>query len=80
MRHLSTILMCCLFLCLVSLAAAFPVIWTKTTPASSGGKIVRDTSGNFYHVTRTASLLGRHINIAKYNALGTVLPARATSS
>lgn len=50
---------------------AFPIIWTKSTPNSLGAKVIRDTSGNLYHVTPTGNIFGRQLQVARYNALGT---------
>ena len=79
MRLLSRL--CCVLVALViaSLASAFPVIWTKTTTASTEGRAIYDTSGNFYHVTRSGSIFGRQLTVTKYNALGTILWASTYS-
>ncbi|MCC7435440.1 MAG: hypothetical protein IT363_12205 [Methanoregulaceae archaeon] len=59
-----------------ALASAQPIIWTHTTPSSSNARLIRDSSGNLYFVTRTGSLTGRQLKLTKYNPLGTVLWAQ----
>lgn len=52
-------------------ALAFPIVWTKSTPNSIGAKVIRDSSGNLYHVTPTGNIFGRQLQVSRYNALGT---------
>lgn len=52
-------------------ALAFPIVWTKSTPNSIGAKVIRDSSGNLYHVTPTGTIFGRQLQVSRYNALGT---------
>lgn len=71
MDLLSKVILVFSCLTLTAIGAAFPIMWIKTTPASTEAQVIRDASSNFYVVTRTGTLFGRQINVTKYNALGT---------
>lgn len=45
-------------------------IWTHYVADSSNPRWARDTSGNLYLATRTATLAGRELTLQKFNALG----------
>lgn len=59
---------------------AQPVIWQQTTPATSFSLATRDSSGFLYFVTRTATFMGRQLNVTKYNAAGVAQWTRQISS
>jgi hypothetical protein len=56
-----------------SISQSLPIIWQNAMPASSNAKLARDSASNLYFATTTTSLLGRQLNVQKFNALGTKL-------
>jgi hypothetical protein len=71
MNYVKWLLTVAVTLALTAIGASFPIIWSKSTPESLGAKAIRDTAGNLYHVTPTGSIFGRHLQVSRYNALGT---------
>ncbi len=67
----------CIVLAFGVIAASFsqslPIIWQSAVPASVNGRLVRDSASNLYFATTTTSLIGRQLNVQKFNALGTKL-------
>ncbi|MCC7435447.1 MAG: hypothetical protein IT363_12240 [Methanoregulaceae archaeon] len=66
-------------LSLAAVGASVPVIWTKVTEQAGDPKIIRDSSGNFYHAVPTGTFFNKQVVITRYNAMGAVAWTRKIS-
>jgi hypothetical protein len=69
-----------LALSLAAVGASVPVIWTKVTEQAGDPKVIRDSSGNFYHAVPTGTFFNKQVVITRYNALGAVDWTRTLSA
>ena len=73
MRTVFRKLVLMVFLCLTAWTAAQPVAWVQKVDSTSGSKMISDTAGNLFWVTRDASVVASHLYLTKMRITGASL-------